>query len=334
MIRSTNPKIIGVFVTASIAVFVLLILFFGSAKIFSQTIHYILFFEHSVNGLNVGSLVKYKGVPVGVVERILIRVEGQSRESTSIPVIVRIDRSRLTNRLGTSVEVFDPEFVHKMIEDGLVAQLNQESFITGQLFVEFSIQPAQAGNFVEHRNGDGDYGMVEIPTLGSPFGEITDDVGSIISSFTEIDLDQTSQNINAVLENLALFLQEIDARELSRSLVAMVDEITVLLKSGELEATLSSTQSTLAQIEKTLSTYDLEEGELAETVVQLNQTLGGLNRLVAEGNAMIAPESNMRYELQGALRELRQVTRSLRLFINYLERNPNALLTGRPEESQ
>ena len=334
MIRSTNPKIIGAFVTASIAVFVLLILFFGSARIFTQTIHYILFFEHSVNGLNVGSPVKYKGVPVGVVERILIRVEGQSRESTSIPVIVRIDRSRLTNRLGTSVEVFDPEFIHKMIEDGLVAQLNQESFITGQLFVEFSIQPSQAGNFVEHRNGDGDYGMIEIPTLGSSFCEITDGVGSLISSFAEIDFDQTFQKINSVLENLALVLQEIDARELSRSLVAMVDEITVLLKSGELEATLSSTQSALAQIEKTLSTYDLEEGELAETVVQLNQTLGGLNRLVAEGNAMIAPESNMRYELQSAFRELRQVTKSLRIFINYLERNPNALLTGRPKESQ
>lgn len=334
MIRSTNPKIIGAFVTASIAVFVLLILFFGSAKIFSQTIHYILFFEHSVNGLNVGSPVKYKGVPVGIVERILIRVEGQSRESTSIPVIVRIDRSRLTNRLGTSVEVFDPEFIHKMIEDGLVAQLNQESFITGQLFVEFSMQPAQAGSFVKNRNGDGDYGMIEIPTLGSSFCEITDGVGSLISSFTEIDFNQTFQKINAVLENLALVLQEIDARELSRSLVATADEITALLKSGELEATLSSTRSALAQIEKTLSTYDLEKGELAGTVVQLNQTLGGLNRLVAEGNAIIAPDSNIRYELQSALRELRQVTKSLRLFINYLERNPNALLTGRPEESQ
>ena len=58
MIRSTNPKIIGAFVTASIAILVLLILFFGSAKIFSQSFHYILFFDHSVNGLDVGSPVK------------------------------------------------------------------------------------------------------------------------------------------------------------------------------------------------------------------------------------------------------------------------------------
>lgn len=311
MSRSTNPKIIGAFVTASIALLVMLVLFFGSTKLFSQSIRYILFFEHSVNGLNIGSPVKYKGVPVGVVEHILIRVEGQNKDSTAIPVIVRIDRSRLTNRLGTSVEVFDPEFINEMIKNGLVAQLNVESFITGQLFVEFSLLAQPVKNLSKNR--DREYGMVEIPTIGSPFYKITDDVGSVISSFAEIDFLETSQSLNAVLENLARVLQGLD--------------------TGELKAILSSMRSLLTQIEKTFSTYDLEEGPLAETTVLLNQTLAGLNVLIAEGNDLISPESDMRYELQSSLRELGQAARSLRVFMNYLERNPNALLTGRPEDS-
>jgi len=330
--RSINPKIIGAFVTTSIAVLVALVLFFGSAKIFSQSIHYIVFFENSVTGLEVGSLAKYKGVPVGIVEQILIRVEGQSRESTAIPVIVRIDRSRLTNRLGTSVEIFDPQFIHRMIESGLVAQLSLESYITGQLFVEFSMEPGQAKDFVEHR--DGEYGMVEIPTLGSPFGEITDDVEGIISSFSEFDFYKTYQTINAVLEELLLVLQETNSEELSRSITDAVDQVAQLLKSGELEAILSSTHSALVQMEKTLSTYDLEKGRLAETIDRLDQTLTRFDGLIAEGNALIAPKSTLRYEMESSLRELRQVANSLRLFINYLERNPNALLTGRPDESQ
>ena len=330
MSRSIKPKIIGAFVTASIAVFIMLILFLGSANLFSHSTRYILFFEHSVNGLDVGSPVKYKGVPVGVVERILIRVEGQSKDSTSIPVIVRIDRSRLNNRLGTSVEVFDPAFINKMIENGLAAQLNIESFITGKLFVEFSLQSGQIENFVKHRNGE--YGMVEIPTLGSQFCEITDDIGNVISTFSEIDFYETSQTINKVLENLVLILQGLNTEELSRSIIGAADQITLLLESGELEATLTSMRSTLVQIEKTLSTYDLEEGQLAETIVLLNQTLDGLNHLVVEGNELISPKSNMRYELQSSLSELGRAARSLRTFMNYLERNPNALLTGRPEE--
>lgn len=310
----------------------MLVLFFGSAKLFSHSVRYILFFDHSVNGLNVGSPVKYKGVPVGVVENILIRVEGQSKESTSIPVIVRIDQSRLTNRLGSSVEVFDPTFIYEMIENGLVAQLNVESFITGQLFVEFSLQPGQTENFTQHR--DAEYDMVEIPTLGSPFCEITDDIGNVISTFSEIDLYETSQTVNEILENLLLVLQGLDTKELSRSVVEAADQITLLLESGEIETTLASARSTFLQVEKTLSTYDLKEGQLAETTVLLNQTLDGLNHLIAEGNELISPQSNMRYEMQNSLLELSRAARSLRTFMNYLERNPNALLTGRSEESQ
>ena len=313
MSRSTNPKIIGVFVTAALAVFVMLILFFGSAKLLSPSVRYILFFECSVNGLDVGSPVKYNGVPVGIVERILIRVEGQSRDSTSVPVIVRIDRSRLTNRLGTSVEIFDPEFINEMIKNGLVAELDIESYITGQLYVEFSLQPGQVENFVKHR--DGEYKMV-------------------ISSFAELDFNKTFQNTNTALENLAMVLKGLDGKELSRAIVDLSDQITLLLKSEEFKTTLLSFRATLEQMQKTLSTYDLQEGQLAEAVVQLNQTLAGLNQLVAVGNTMLAPESNMRYELQSSLRELSQAARSLRIFINYLERNPNALLTGRPDESQ
>ncbi len=269
---------------------------------------------------------------MGVVENILIRVEGQSKESTSIPVIVRIDQSRLTNRLGSSVEVFDPTFIYEMIENGLVGQLNVESFITGQLFVEFSLQPGQTENFTQHR--DAEYDMVEIPTLGSPFCEITDDIGNVISTFSEIDLYETSQTINEILENLLLVLQGLDTKELSRSVVEAADQITLLLESGEIETTLASARSTFLQVEKTLSTYDLKEGQLAETTVLLNQTLDGLNHLIAEGNELISPQSNMRYEMQNSLRELSRAARSLRTFMNYLERNPNALLTGRSEESQ
>lgn len=332
MSRSINPKLVGAFVTAAIVLFIALILFFGSAKLFSQSIRYILFFDHTVNGLGVGSLAKYKGVPIGTVERILIRVEGQNKDSTSIPVIVRIDRSRLTNHLGTSVRVFEPKFIHEMIENGLVAQLNVESHITGQLFVEFSMQPNQIKNFTEHRNGE--YGMIEIPTLPSPFCEITDDIGRVISSFAEFDYKKTFENINAVLENFALVLEGLNIEELSRSFIEAADQMTSLMNSGELEATLLSIRSTLEQIERTISTYDLEKGQLAETNVRLNQTLDQVNSLVERSNTLIAPESEIRQELQSSFRELRQTAQSLRMFINYLERNPNALLTGRPQKSQ
>ena len=309
----------------------MLILFFGSAKLFSQSIRYILFFENSVNGLDAGSLAKYNGVPVGVVERILIRVEGQSKESTSIPVIVRIDRSRLTNKLGASVEVFEPAFIDEMISNGLAAELSIESYITGQLFVEFSLKPGQNDGFVEHR--DGEYGMVEIPTLGSAIDEITENVDQVLNSFAKFDFYKTYKTINAVLENLQLALEGLKTEEVSQSIINLTDQVSRLLESEELEGLLASTHSTLEQLEQTAASYNLDEGPLVETVAKLNQTLDSVNELATEGNDLIAPESAIREELESALRELRQTTQALRLFINYLERNPNALLTGRHQET-
>lgn len=331
MSRKTNPKIIGVFVTVSIALFVLLVLFFGSFTLFGQTARYVLFFDQSVNGLNVGSSVKYRGVPVGSVERILIRVEGQDEHSTSIPVIIQIDRSRLSNDLGTSAETFGPDSIHGMIEGGLVAQLNIESMITGQLFVEFSMQPNHRARFI--RNRDDDYGMVEIPTLGSSLHEVGNDLSLVISKISNFDFETIEKNVNQVLVELTATLEEFDAAGISKSFVEAADGVTTLMKSGEFEETLESARSALAQLEATLDSYDLEEGSLGKAVTQwtaaFEHTLKGVDLFVADGNALLEPDSSMRVELESAIRELGRAAQSLRFLAEYIERNPNALITGR-----
>ncbi len=331
MSRKTNPKIIGVFVTVSIALLVVLVLFFGSLSLFRQTTRYVLFFDQSVNGLSVGSSVKYRGVPVGAVERILIRVEGQDDHSTSIPVIIKIDRSRLTNDLGTSVGTFGPDSIHGMIERGLVAQLNIESMITGQLFVEFSMQRDVRNKFIKHR--DDEYGMVEIPTLGSSLYEISNDLGVVVAAVADFDLEALEQNLNHVLVELSKALEGLDTKGVSESLLGVTDSVAAILESGEFEETLQAARSTFAQVEATLVSYDLEKGPLAQTITQwtsaFEQTLNGIDRLVSEGNALLEPESSMRVELEGVIRELGRAAQSMRFLVEYIERNPNALITGR-----
>ncbi|MFQ3224466.1 MAG: paraquat-inducible protein B [Lentimonas sp.] len=336
MSRQTNPKIIGAFVTGSIVLLVVLVLFFGSFTLFGSSARYVLFFNQSVNGLNVGSAVKYRGVPVGVVERILIRVEGQAEHSPSIPVIIRVDRSRLSNDLGTSVETFGPDSIYDMIDRGLVAQLNVESIITGQLFVEFSMQPSDAGHFQPHR--DGEYDMVEIPTLSSSLYEIASDLGRVVSAFAEFDYSRLDQNINEVLEGLIAAMEGLDTKQLSRSFVGAADEMTALLQSGEFEDTLASVRSALSKVETTLTSYNLEDGPLAAEIGKWSQaferTLDGVDQLVADSSELLAPDSSVRTELENSLRELGRAAQSLRFLADYLERNPNALITGRSESSQ
>ena len=65
MSQKANPRLIGVFIL--IAFFVSIGTFFmmNRDRFFSHTIKYVLYFQGSVKGLNVGSPVVFNGVPIG-----------------------------------------------------------------------------------------------------------------------------------------------------------------------------------------------------------------------------------------------------------------------------
>lgn len=336
MSGKSNPKLIGGFVLISAVLAFAMVVFFGSANFFGQSTRFILFFDQSVNGLMVGSPVKFRGVPIGTVDKIMIRARGQDPESTAIPVVVKIDRSRLKTTLGISRSVFDPTNMEASIRRGLVGQLNLESFITGQLFVEFSFEPERAGDFEPHLDPGRE--ITEIPTLASSLDQITGDAAQLIAELGQVEIGRLNENVQAVLENLAEVLEGIDSAAISRSLTRAADEVTAFVRSGELERTLSAARETLTALRETARSLDLEQGAAGEKadalVTRLDRTLDGFDKLLAETEAVLGPGSGVRYEFENALREISETARAVRVLADYLERNPNALLTGRPEEEK
>ena len=336
MSRKNNPKLIGGFVLISAVLAFGMVVFFGSANLFGRTTRFILFFDQSVNGLMVGSPVKFRGVPIGTVDRIMIRARGQDPESTAIPVVVKIDRSRLENTLGVSQGVFDPSNMEASIERGLVAQLNLESFITGQLFVEFSFEPERVGNFEPHLDPGRE--ITEIPTLASSLDQITGDIAQLIADFGQVEIDRLNENVNAVLENLAEVLEGVDSPAISASVTRAADEVTAFVGSGDLEGTLSSARQTLAALRETARSLNLKDGAAGKKadvlLSRLDRALDGFDKVVAKTEALLGPGSGVRYEFESTLREISETARAVRMLADYLERNPNALLTGRPEEEE
>ncbi len=337
MNRKPSPKTIGAFVTAASVLLVAMVLFFGSVSLLTKSDRFILFFDQSVNGLAAGSPVKFRGVPVGSVERILIRVEGQREDSTAIPVIIKLDRSRLERDLGVSEASFSPENIHESIDRGLVAELNLESFITGQLFVEFNFEDEDDLStwkpHLEEVNG-----VIEIPTLGSSLDQITSDVAKLISGLGAIDIPRLNENVNSVLENLTAMIAEIDSAGMSRSVIGAADEFKALASSDELKGSIVAIQEAFEVINETVKTYNLNDGPLGETIItwtqQYEKMMEGLDSLVQEAGELISPELDLRYEFETTLRELSRAAQSIRLLADYLERNPNAVLTGRSEDEE
>ena len=95
-----------------------------------------------MNGLNPGAPVKFKGVEVGSVKRIMVRFE-QTAGDVSIPVFIELDAEKLA-RAGVHVE-FSPDAIQTAIDQGLRGRLEAAEPRDGPAVREPRLLPGDAG---------------------------------------------------------------------------------------------------------------------------------------------------------------------------------------------
>jgi paraquat-inducible protein B len=103
-------------------------------------------------------------------------------------------------------------------------------------------------------------------------------------------------------------------------------------KIDEAVTSIRSLTSTVDDNVKTLS-GDLQQttAEARLAFKQASVAMQELEATVAGMQGSIGTDSPTFYELAKSLREVSAAARSLRLLANYLERNPRALIFGKPE---
>jgi paraquat-inducible protein B len=107
--NQANPFAIGAFVIGAVVLAVTGLLIFGSGKLFKHTTRAVCFFTGDVTGLNVGAPVKFKGVDVGTVAEVRLRIPEETEAVTPetakagarMPVVVEIDNDQVTD-MGAS----------------------------------------------------------------------------------------------------------------------------------------------------------------------------------------------------------------------------------------
>ena len=143
MSKEVNKIAIGGVVVGAIGLAVLSLLVFGSGRFFQKKSMQVMFFQGSVKGLNVGAPVKFRGVDIGMVKDIQLTINPQDLEFY-VPVYVEIFKNRISILGGESQgkKFDDEEGVDTLVtEMGLRAQLQMQSFVTGQLFINYDFYP-------------------------------------------------------------------------------------------------------------------------------------------------------------------------------------------------
>lgn len=170
--------------------------------------HYILNFEQSIRGLNVGAPVDYRGIEIGEVVRIDIEYD-EKNDKVNIPVLVEIEPGRAGLESGDSISTVEKDLqrFQEIINQGFRAKLQTGNFLTGQLFISVDFYPDAGTTKARFFNG-----YPEIPTISNDLGEITSNISSILEKVNKLEIDKLVDNMNLAVVDLRTLLGNTDSK--------------------------------------------------------------------------------------------------------------------------
>lgn len=315
--RRASAAVVGAFVLGALALAVAGITMLASGKFFRRADAYVAVFSGSVNGLSVGAPVKLRGVEVGSVSEIRLALPGMPLPQLRIPVIVEIDRDILQN-LGVMEGPTRPDTMSALVERGLRAQLQLESIVTGVLFIELDLFPESPVNLYLPKNS----AYVEIPTQPTLLQEATETAADLLARFRDLDFEQLMMSL----------------RDAARGVTELTNSAELRQALASMRQTLDATRATLADVRPRIAPLAgrVDEGvaRIEQTLQHLETTLGALQTTLGGLDQLVDPRAPLVYQVTTTLNDLSDAARSVRQFTDYLDRNPNALITGRPTPPQ
>lgn len=326
MSSRANPALIGGFVLGGVIIAVIAVVVFGSGQLFRDTRPFISFFDGSVSGLDVGAPVRFRGIEVGAVTDVLLDLPAAERAGTDlrIAVIYELDR-KLVEARGATARLDDPLDVDALMALGISAQLATESLVTGRKYVALDFNPEQPIS-AEPLPG---LPYPEIPTVRTGMERIEEEAYGIIAELGSVELDALVNVISDAFEKIGGLA---DSPELAGAVERLPETV------DRLNATIGDLGALLVRVDSTLT--PMSEGvrqtteQATSTMEQLQTTLDDVGVVLEGVGGVIEPESPLFVRFERAMMDLSEASRALRDLAEFLERNPSALVRGRPGGGQ
>lgn len=321
MSQKANPTVIGIFIVSGLALGVVGLIVFGSGNLFSQKERMILYFDSSMKGLNEGAPVKWRGVTIGAVHSVLLRHNQASNDFVN-PVIIDIDTEIVRKKSDDQIDMGDPAFLKSRIQKGLRGKLDAESLVTGVLYVELAmVSDPPPPTFHQIR---AEY--PEIPTVPTGIQELLANLG-------RVDFRGISEKLNTLLTRFDDSLAALDLRRINAEVTTLLTSANSLVSSPDLTNSLSELRQTLAESRTLVKDTGVHlvalSGSATNTLAEANRTLKELRHGLEAMAGMVEPDAPFRTDATMALDQVANAARALADLAEFLQRNPNALITGR-----
>jgi ABC-type transporter Mla subunit MlaD len=313
MSTPANHWKLGLFVVVGFALLVCTVVFLGAQSLKKKVVNYRTYFDESVQGLEVGSAVRFRGVTIGRVSAIDIAADRRLVGVTSALTVKDLNKLGLSEGKGRQLHIGVPT--------DLRAQLASQG-ITGVKFLQidfFSIKdnPLPDLPFPEPEN--------YIPAAVSTMKNLEDSVVRTVNRMPELadailkvmaQINQLLGQFKTAPASVATVLAH--ANTLLGTIQGAVKDVDAQRLSADAQATLSALRATLGRADSVITRLDGERG-LAASAQRATGAIGDV-ALGARGVGR---------ELEETLRDVQEMTASIQRVADALERDPDMLLKGR-----
>jgi ABC-type transporter Mla subunit MlaD len=347
MSQKANYFKLGLFVIGAVAAGIAVLLVIGSGRWFQKRIAIETYFNESVQGLDVGSKLKYRGVVIGEVTKIGFTYNRyqQDRPMAERARYVMVDAQIEPRLLGPrsrarADELTTQEGANQEAERGLRIRLAPQG-ITGTSYLEMDFLDPPPPVLQIDWTPDNIY----IPSARSTVTALVNAASEIVDRLHKLDIEGTLANLNRLLATSNARIEAVDAKQISDRATRVLAKVETTLDdlkarkfADEGIALLAEARATNAELKKLLANPSLQkipdeaaaalarvraivdDPGLTRSVHSLSRTLGRVDRILGGGEA----------DLATTIENLRQITDNLRDLTEDAKRYPANVILGAP----
>lgn len=322
MIEANKYKL-GLFVLSGMALLVLVLFLLGIATVFKPKVEFVTLFDESVQGLEAGAPVKFRGVTIGKVSAVTVRPSDN---------LVRVDMQAELSAIDvgkgkSSVITRKAEFFYKMekeVERGLRCRLDLTG-ITGLKYVEINYYDPSKNPIPEVIPPKG---IMYIPSTPSFLRGLSTNITTTLARISNIKFDEISEELLGSLKSINAFVTDPRINDLAEKIDRITDHLDsttdninkVMTESNikEISDGLKKSLTSISELSKSLQ-KQIEEAKISETTTVARESLNETKSAVKE----------VRMDLSDTLNKLGEAIDSFTALINNINEDPSSIIRGK-----